>query len=151
MVDPQLIERIRRCNSERLQFGNRESELESALEEAHRVSTKLVVYGTLAPGEPNESVLQPVSGEWIQISMEGNRFTIDEGLDCGFPGYQWVPGGHVHAALLLVSQLLPSHWDRLDEFEGPAYRRVLIPVTQAGGIITVANVYEALHAPATRD
>ena len=51
---------------------------------------------------------------------------------------------------VLVSDELPAHWPRLDAFEGPGYRRVVVDVTldasdNADGAPSLlqANVYES--------
>ena len=44
---------------------------------------------------------------------------------------------------LLTSTDLPAHWDRLDEFEGSEYQRILVPVIDRERVIAVANIYEA--------
>jgi gamma-glutamylcyclotransferase (GGCT)/AIG2-like uncharacterized protein YtfP len=58
----------------------------------------------------------------------------------GFPGLVWDPDGPAIAAHLLESPDLPSHWERLDAFEGAAYRREVVPVgTDTGRVL--ASVY----------
>jgi hypothetical protein len=44
----------------------------------------------------------------------------------------------------LESAKLPALWPMLDEFEGPAYCRVLAPVIDLEGkLVALANLYEA--------
>ena len=47
---------------------------------------KLFVYGTLAPGKPNEHVLSGYSGTWVVGSVKGKLY--EQGWDAalGFPG-----------------------------------------------------------------
>ncbi len=47
---------------------------------------------------------------------------------------------------MLVSEELPRAWARLDAFEGPGYRRIVVEVTlddDHGGGTIEANVYES--------
>ena len=42
---------------------------------------------------------------------------------------------------MLTSDALAEAWDRLDEFEGPAYERVLTQVTLSSGVLVDAWLY----------
>ena len=48
-------------------------------------------------------------------------------------------GPVLHVAVF-ESQALPQHWDRLDAFEGPGYRRVTLEVATAEGALP-ASIY----------
>jgi hypothetical protein len=54
----------------------------------------------------------------------------------------WKPDGPKVGVWLFVSEQLPHHWRRLDDFEGKEYRRSLVPVYQKNRVIAVANIYE---------
>jgi gamma-glutamylcyclotransferase (GGCT)/AIG2-like uncharacterized protein YtfP len=41
--------------------------------------------------------------------------------------------GPVVEVQIFESADLPSHWPRLDDFEGPGYQRVVVPVETADG------------------
>ena len=99
--------------------------------------TKLVVYGTLAPGGRNDSLLASVPGRWRPCWIKGS-ITIRNGL----PYLSWNPSNDELPAHLFTSAELASEWKRLDSFEGANYRRRLIPVRSGTGI-EVANVYLA--------
>lgn len=97
--------------------------------------SKLLVYGTLAPGGANHSVLSSVSGRWVKCTTWGQLDNRN-----GLPLLQWAPGGPPVSAQLLVSPELKQNWERLDRFEGSAYRRhLVVAVTEDG--VTVANCY----------
>jgi gamma-glutamylcyclotransferase (GGCT)/AIG2-like uncharacterized protein YtfP len=98
-------------------------------------SRKLVVYGTLAPEQPNHNVVEAISGTWSPCVVRGSVRR-----QFGFPVLSWNPSGPEIQAQLLVSADLPQSWSRLDAFEGSAYRRHLIPAILEGELI-VANVY----------
>ena len=103
-------------------------------------SRKLVVYGTLAPEQPNHNVVEAISGSWTRCVVRGS---VRRQL--GFPVLSWNPSGPEIQAQLLVSADLPRSWSRIDEFEGSAYTRHLIPAIHEGELI-IANVYVATKA-----
>lgn len=99
-------------------------------------SKKLVVYGSLAPGEKNHDVISHMKGSWRPCTIQGV-------LDIAPTGYRIFTKQHDGPpvqALLFESDDLPAGWKALDEFEGDAYRRMLIPVVVEGKN-TVANIY----------
>lgn len=96
---------------------------------------RLAVYGTLAPGEVNHFVIEPVGGTWSDVELEGEM-----GEWAGYPMFEWVTsGGHAKASLV-ESQTLASFWPRLDQFETDHYARHLVPFT-ADGVVGVTNCY----------
>jgi len=100
---------------------------------AHR----LVVYGSLAPGARHEDYLLPLGGTWEPAQVEGH---IDRSGE--YPLFYWRMGGSPQAVRLFRSPALPAHWGTLDDFEGPDYQRVLVPVLVRAGW-EVAQVYVA--------
>ncbi len=104
-------------------------------------SRKLAIYGSLAPGEANHHVIADITGTWRDGFVRGHVAHVGWGADYGFPALTWDPAGPKVNAKLFVAELLPGHWQRLDRFEGDGYRRILVPVEDAGGVIAVANVY----------
>jgi gamma-glutamylcyclotransferase (GGCT)/AIG2-like uncharacterized protein YtfP len=99
-------------------------------------SRLLAVYGSLRPGQQNFYLIESISGEWFTGTTEGElglwrqykRLIVDSGVRNQIP------------VDVLRSSELPQHWDRLDQFEGPAYERILWPVTTSEGLI-VASLY----------
>ena len=84
-----------------------------------------------------------VPGTWTDGLVRGEVHPSGWGLTGGFPGMRWRPGGIQFPVKMFVSTTLVDHWARLDEFEGPEYQRILVPVDDAKvGLIAVANVYE---------
>jgi len=106
----------------------------------------LAVYGTLAPGASNHQVVADIDGQWVEAAIRGHRFTARWRDTPGYPGFRPDPGGPVVEALILVADELPEHWDRLDGFEGPGYRRVEIDVFDRAGVQALGRawVYETL-------
>ena len=96
---------------------------------------KLVAYGTLAPGEPNHRVISDLPGVWESCTLHGS-VTLPDHL----PVFSWNPLEPAVEARLFVSQHLSEAWPRIDQFEGAAYKRRLIPVNTSEGV-TVASIY----------
>ncbi len=97
--------------------------------------SKLLVYGTLAPGGANHSALSSLSGHWEVCTTWGRLDTHN-----GLPVLHWAPGAPAVEAHLLASSELGQHWERLDRFEGSAYRRRLVVALTKHGV-TIANCY----------
>ena len=108
----------------------------------------LFVYGTLAPGEPNEHVLEEIAGVWEKGTVRGQLYQSGWGAALGFPGIVLDPEGEQVAGMLLRSQHLAEHLERLDEFEGEGYQRVVTSVVLEHGDSVDAFIYEL--SPAAR-
>jgi gamma-glutamylcyclotransferase (GGCT)/AIG2-like uncharacterized protein YtfP len=116
--------------------------LEAELEASYQSSHRLVVYGTLAPGRPNHNQVEHIVGTWRDdVYVEGEFISTGWAIKYGYPMIRWKAGGSRVASYLLTSEMLPSCWTDLDNFEGPEYCRILIPVFDEQGFITVGNVY----------
>lgn len=99
-------------------------------------SKKLISYGTLAPGQPNHSLISDLTGEWEECVIQGTM-----NRENGLSRFSWNPRGAEQTASLFTSDALARNWDRIDRFEGKGYRRHLIPAkTQAGIAIGYAYV-----------
>jgi gamma-glutamylcyclotransferase (GGCT)/AIG2-like uncharacterized protein YtfP len=108
-----------------------------------RPSTRLAVYGSLAPGEVNHHVVADITGLWVDGFVTGTLRQLGWGHHIGFPAITWHADGKKVAVRLFTSLDLPAHWARIDEFEGKDYQRILVPVRLVTGATTVANIYEA--------
>ena len=95
--------------------------------------TRLAVYGSLAPGQVNHRQLAALKGRWSRGTVLGKRIDAGWGSALGFPGLILDPQGPAVDVQLFESSDLPDHWPRLDEFEGPGYRRVVTRVRTAEG------------------
>jgi len=114
--------------------------LEREVEERFGTSHRLAVYASLAPGEVNHHAIADLPGTWQDGIVTGVLQTVGDATP--FPALRWRAGGPPVAARLFVSDALPAHWGRLDDFEGSAYRRILVPVhSESGALIAVANLY----------
>ena len=103
---------------------------------------RLFVYGTLAPGRPNEHILSDVPGEWQPATVIGMLYPEGWGAAAGYPGIVLDGQGGEVEGLLFSSESLPEHWARLDEFEGAGYERVLIKARLKDGTTVDACIYK---------
>lgn len=102
---------------------------------------RLFVYGTLAPGRPNQHVLADVAGAWEPASVTGRLLPAGWGAAAGFPGIVLDERGDEVDGLIFSSDRLDEHWARLDEFEGDGYERVLTTAKLPDGRCVDAYVY----------
>ena len=101
--------------------------------------TRLIVYGSLAPGGVNAFMLAGLPGEWYPCSIRGHL-----GAFRGFKSFRYDPQGPEHPAWLLDSADLPRIIPELDDFEGEEYERRIIPARVSGRLV-MAQVYEGRY------
>jgi len=94
---------------------------------------RLASYGSLAPGRVNHHQLAALNGHWRRGTVQGKLMDAGWGVALGFPGLILDPDGGPIEVYLFESPDLPAHWSRLDEFEGPGYRRVVTCVHTPDG------------------
>jgi gamma-glutamylcyclotransferase (GGCT)/AIG2-like uncharacterized protein YtfP len=102
---------------------------------------RLFVYGTLAPGRPNEHVLEPLDGTWVPATMRGDLLDVGWGAAHGYPALALRTDGPEVAGFLFTAPALAAHWSALDEFEGPGYSRVLAQARREDGELVETWVY----------
>lgn len=125
-------------------LSQRLAQFEERIAARFRAHYRLAVYGSLAPGRSNHRQLQDLRGEWYSGgSVRGELADRGWSAGLGFPTLHWSPSGPAVAVEMFVSDELPRHWARLDEFEGADYQRIVVPVFSAAGVVAVANLYAA--------
>lgn len=86
----------------------------------------LIIYGSLAPGESNHSIMDPIKGEWKKATIKGKLLEGGWGSSLGYHGF--TPANSDEAeiinAYVLFSKDLTASWNYLDEFEGDGYIRI---------------------------
>ena len=102
---------------------------------------RLFVYGTLAPGQPNEHVLAAISGIWEPALDTGTLNQDRWGTSLGSPGITLDDQGYDVEGFIFISEHLSNHWAVLDEFEGEEYERTLTTVTREDGSKVEAYIY----------
>ena len=105
------------------------------------MTSRLFVYGSLAPGKANEHVLADVPGTWAPATVKGRLLPEGWGAAMGYPGIMLDEAGEEVEGALFSSDRLAEHWARLDEFEGDGYERVLTKATLKDGVTVDAYIY----------
>ena len=82
------------------------------------MSHRLFVYGTLAPGRPNEHVLADVPGTWEPATVRGELLPEGWGAALGYPVIILSEDGPEVAGFVFSSDELARHWERLDRVRG---------------------------------
>ncbi len=103
-----------------------------------RPSRCLAAYGALAPGGALHAELERAGGKWVAAVVRG---WLRNGLQPALTPSQAGDGVDVH--LLRGAPGLPDLWTRLDQLEGDAYVRLLVPTETSQGDLLVANLYAA--------
>jgi len=104
----------------------------------------LFVYGTLAPGQSNHHIMDGMTGDWRPGHTYGHIGKCEWGEYKGFPAFTPDKNGQKITGQIFTSKDLPKHWARLDEFEGIAYKRVIIEAFLEGGQKEFCNIYKVL-------
>lgn len=102
---------------------------------------RLFVYGTLAPGRPNQHILKELDGTWQDATVAGKLYSEGWGAAMGFPGIVLNEPSDEISGLVFSSKDLSDNWSKLDEFEGAEYKRVLTEVKLADGNNVEAYIY----------
>ena len=102
---------------------------------------RLFVYGTLAPGQPNQHVLADIRGEWESATVTGRLLQEGWGAAIGYPGIVLDETGAEVRGLLFSSDSLSAQWGRIDQFEGDGYERVLTTARRDDGTTVSAYIY----------
>ncbi|MFM8236491.1 MAG: gamma-glutamylcyclotransferase [Actinomycetota bacterium] len=103
------------------------------------VDHRLAAYGSLRPGEQHADVLAGLDGSWEPAVLRGDLVWQD-----GYPVLSPRADGPRVEAAVLTSADLPAAWPRIDAFEGPAYRRVILDFERSDGTTGAASCYVAL-------
>jgi len=102
---------------------------------------RLFVYGSLRPGGRNQHALAGIEGSWQRGWVRGRLLEGGWGAAMGYPAIRLDDSAEAVPGDVLTSSRLDEHWDRLDEFEGDEYRRVLATVRLQDEATVQAFVY----------
>jgi len=102
----------------------------------------LFVYGTLMPGRENAHYLESIAGDWCRAQVRGDLYDSGWRAARGYPGLILRHNAELVSGYLLSSHCLGGYWQRLDDFEGEGYQRVLTSAILADGSKVDAFVYE---------
>ena len=103
--------------------------LPEGISDPYNSSKFLLSYGSLMPGGSNHHEVSGIKGEWSKGFVNG--WITDLHFEDGstYPGLRWDPEGDIIKVAILNSSELSNQWERIDDFEGPEYRRVVVPYT----------------------
>lgn len=102
---------------------------------------KLFIYGTLAPGRPNEHKMSDIKGSWQEAFVKGKLEGKGWGTEMGYPGIHLDENADDVEGFLFTSDELHKKWNELDSFEGEEYQRVLTKIKLSNGETTEAFIY----------
>ncbi len=102
---------------------------------------RLFIYGTLAPGRPNEHILSDTEGIWEKGIVKGFLHQKGWGADMGYPGINLDINGDEVNGFVFNSEDLSKKWDELDQFEGEEYKRVITKVKLSNNKMVDAYIY----------
>ena len=102
---------------------------------------KLFIYGTLAPGRPNEHILKDIEGSWQKASVKGDLKEEGWGADMGYPGIILNEEANEVEGFVFTSNHLDKKLAMLDEFEGDGYQRVITKAKLENGEVVEAYIY----------
>lgn len=105
-------------------------------------STRLAVYGSLAPGERHHAQLAHLDGTWEPGTVNGHLHDRGWAAGAGYPGIVLDASGPPVAVMVLTSEGLAGAWNDLDGFEGPEYQRAMASVDLDRGGQVLATIYE---------
>jgi gamma-glutamylcyclotransferase (GGCT)/AIG2-like uncharacterized protein YtfP len=115
--------------------------LEGTVDALFSASRHLIAYGSLMPGGLNHGLLAELRGEWRQGWIAGELLDRGWSAAMSYPALRWCPEGGEVPAWAFISDDLPDHWGRLDDFEGLEYQRIWALFWDHEGRTLVGNVY----------
>lgn len=101
-------------------------------------SDKLLLYGTLKTGKSNSSILDNYRNNSKNVSIWG---FIEMENDLPYYTFSISSSQNEIKAELINNNELNTHFDKLDEFEGPTYRRIKVPFKNENEV-EIGQVYE---------
>ncbi len=104
---------------------------------------RLALYGILRPGGSHHHEVRSIPGSWVTGTVRGWTYQITWGPADGYDGITVSPDGPPVVVDILESDELERHLQRLDEFEGPGYRRTTVAATLTDGSVVDVEIYEA--------
>jgi len=143
----EIIDELNRKATQMDFSGEWEYEDLSASEEqllaTYNPAHSFIVYGTLGPGGPNHHVVAQIPGKWCRAIIRGRLEKDGWGAEQGYNGFRHaeISAQQEIPAMILISEYMPENWQRLDEFEGDGYRRILAKYELESGEIGVGYIY----------
>lgn len=140
------LEKIVAINRQRIGLDPHDVSTDQAFSSNVGAHERLCVYGTLRSGEENYHLMEPLNGQWHDVTYSGYFSAPDNSYD--YPRVAWTPNGDTNPGELVISEKLPMHWASLDAFEGKDYCR-LLTIVEGQGAQWVANIYGFISSTRT--
>lgn len=140
------LDKIIAINRQRIGLDSYDVAVDQAFSLSTGAHERLCVYGTLRPGEDNYHLMEPLDGQWDDVTYPGYFSPSDKSY--GYPRIAWTPLGEQNPGNMVTSSKLPAHWAALDEFEGKDYCR-LLTIVQSGTGSLFANIYGFIDSTRT--
>jgi len=139
------LKNIIKINRQRVGLDTADDKLDQEFSTSSGAATRLVVYGRMRPGGPDEHFLKDFGGTWRDVTFPGYIQSADACAIDFCPGLAWTPTGTWNDGFELRSDTLQDHWSALDAKEGADHARLLTPVRSSSGD-SVANIYVSRDA-----
>ena len=119
------------------------SDTEKAMLDKYHPENAFIVYGTLGPEGPNHHVVKDIRGEWHDGIVRGKLEKNGWGAALGYYGFRHTETAEQQdiKATILISEDMPDNWQRLDEFEGDGYVRILTSYELHDGKVGIGYIY----------
>ena len=101
----------------------------------------IFVYGTLQPGMQNDKILKDFKGNWKKGYVLGKLLNLETGDDYGHPVLELDNKGSKIYGMILKSKDIEKNINKIDDFEGKDYLRVVSNIFFEDGSKTLAYVY----------
>jgi gamma-glutamylcyclotransferase (GGCT)/AIG2-like uncharacterized protein YtfP len=89
-----------------------------------------------------------IGGTWEEASVKGHLKPQGWGAKMGYPGIAFLDdAGDEINGYIYCPAYLKDHWDKLDNFEGEEYQRVLTKVKTKDDLIVEAYIYWHKNVP----
>lgn len=86
--------------------------------------------------------MKAIGGRWIEASVRGHLQQQGWGAQMGYPAIVLDEAGEEVHGWVFESENLAAHWDKLDEFEGHEYQRVMTNTQSKDGQVIPAYIYQ---------
>ena len=139
------LDKIIKINRQRVGLDAADPKFDQQFSESSGAISRLLVYGRMRPGGPEEHHLTALNGTWHDATFPG--YIQNEGA-CSLdtcPGLAWTPTGTWNEGFVFETERLKDHWSQLDSTEGAELVRLLTPIRAEAGDF-VANIYVSKDA-----
>ena len=139
------LEKIIKINRQRIGLDTANDAFDEQFSLSSGAASKLVIYGRMRPGGPDEHHLAELNGTWSDATFPGYIQSLDACTIETCPWLAWAPTGTWNEGFVFLADALKDHCPVLDAKEGIDLARLLTPVRSSTGD-SVANIYVSRDA-----